>query len=104
MTYVTAEQMLISALINSQDALSARTYGMTPEYIEGYPAEYAWLLNYVETYHDQPSPEIFGEAFPEFRLGSHDNVRAAVDPASRAPRETPDDHRDDQGLRDARRG
>ena len=29
---------------------------MTPEYIEGYPAEYAWLLNYVETYHDPGSP------------------------------------------------
>lgn len=75
----TAEQLLISALLNTSDVKAAATFGLTTEYIEGYPAEYKWLLNYVDVYGDQPTKEAFLTAFPSFRLVEHENVRFAVD-------------------------
>lgn len=81
---LTAEQLLLSALINSQDVKSAATYGMTPEYFAGFRSEYVWLLNYVDNYDTQPSREVFLAAFPDFRLGSHEDVRSAVDMVFRA--------------------
>ena len=76
---LTAEQLLISALINSQDVRSGLSFGLTPDYIEGFRAEYNWLLNYEEQYGSQPSKEIFLAAFPDFRMGEHEDVRSAVD-------------------------
>lgn len=76
--------MLISALINTQDVLSARTFGFTEDYMEGYPSEYQWLINYVKTYGCQPSEEAFRQAFPDFRVNGHEDVRSAVDAVFRA--------------------
>lgn len=77
--YVTAEQMLISALLNNRDVLAAQSHGLVLDHLQGYKAEYQWLLRYLSTYGDQPTVEIFSYSFPDFVMTEHDNVRSAVD-------------------------
>lgn len=80
----TAEVLLISAMINSQDVTLPRSFGMTPDYIEAYAAEYNWLLNYEKTYDCQPSRDVFQSEFPAFQMSEHEDVRSACDAVFKA--------------------
>lgn len=79
MPILSGEALLVSALINNQDCLAARSYGVVPTHFIGYKSEYNWLLNYVDTYGTEPSKDAFREAFPDFIFSAHEDVRAAVD-------------------------
>ena len=79
MAQLSGEAILLSALINNGDVLSARSYGVTPSHFVGYQAHYNWLLNYYETYGVDPSKDAFRQAFPDFRFSDHEDVRSAVD-------------------------
>lgn len=79
MAQLSAEAILISALLNNADVASAASFGISPVHFQGYQAEYNWLLNYLETYGTEPSKDAFIEAFPSFRFSDHEDVRSAVD-------------------------
>lgn len=79
-----AEALLISALINSQDVLAASKFGVVPGHFIGYRDEYNWLLNYLDTYASEPSWDIFSEAFPMVRRSDHTDVRSACDQVFKA--------------------
>ena len=50
MPSVSAEALLISALINTRGRRGGGPYGISTSDFEGYADEYNWLVNYVETY------------------------------------------------------
>lgn len=77
---ISSARILISALINSGDVEAARNLGITIEHMQGYESEYQWLLNYPLQYdNQQPSRDIFLEAFPNFLFSPHEDIRSAVD-------------------------
>ena len=71
------EALLISALINTSSVGEEVQYGVTPADFRGYSDEFNWLKNYVETYKDQPTRDIFGYKFPSFAFSEHTNIRSA---------------------------
>jgi len=72
-----AEALLISALLNTESVGEEVQYGISAADFEGYRDEYNWLLNYVETYHCQPTRDIFRHKFPGFVISEHAEVRSA---------------------------
>src|SRR3954468_9249291 len=84
MIIASAESLLISALVNSEDARGAVNFGITPDHFRGYKDEYNWLLNYVERYDDQPSKAIFLSEFRSFPMDQHYDIRSAVDQVFKA--------------------
>jgi hypothetical protein len=78
---VSAEALLISSLLNVSEAHAAAGYGVVPGHFEGYKDEYNWLLNYSDTYHSEPTWDVFLHSFPAFsRVRSdHEDVRSACD-------------------------
>jgi replicative DNA helicase len=62
----TPETLLISAVLNSGDAFTAKTYGVLPTHFRGYRDEYEWILAYYEQYGDCPSPLAFKTKFKDF--------------------------------------
>jgi hypothetical protein len=76
---LSGESLLISALINVGNAEEALGYGITPDHFRGYKDQYNWLLNYVSTYGDQPTRDIFCAQFRDFPYSEHADVRSAVD-------------------------
>lgn len=76
---LSAEAVLISALINNQDVEAGRRYGLSPDHFYGYRAEYLWLQNYLSTYQCEPSRDVFAAEFPSFRFSDHYDVRSATD-------------------------
>lgn len=62
----TAETLLISAVLNSGDAFTAKQYGVTSAHFRGYREEYEWLLAHNETYAECPSPTQLKTKFPDF--------------------------------------
>lgn len=78
---VSAQALLISALLNNRDVMAASKFGIKPDHMLGYHAEYNWLLNHYQTYGEDPSWDIFLCDFPEFgQLRSdHEDIRSACD-------------------------
>jgi replicative DNA helicase len=71
--------LLISALINTASVGSEVPFGISAADFEGYSDEYNWLVNYVETYGEQPTRDIFGIKFSAFPHCEHTEVRSAAD-------------------------
>lgn len=78
MSSVSAEALLISALINTESVGEEISYGICLEDFEGYRDEYNWLIAYVATYDCQPTEAIFRYKFPSFWLVDHHDVRSAA--------------------------
>ena len=76
---LSAEGLLISALLNTESVGEEVKYGISPHLFEGYSDEYNWLANYVETYGCQPTRDIFNHKFPGFAFSEHADVRSAAD-------------------------
>jgi len=76
---LSGESLLISALINVGNVEEALSFGVTPDHFRGYKDQYNWLLNYVSTYGDQPTRDIFCAQFRDFPYSEHSDVRSAVD-------------------------
>ena len=79
MASVSAEALLVSALLNNQAVGEERSYGITEAFFEGYADEYNWLGSYLITYGSQPTCEIFKHQFPNFPLMEHADIRSAAD-------------------------
>lgn len=79
MALLSAEAVLISALINTQDVGAAARYGVQPEHIHGYKEEFNWLLTYRQVYDSEPSRDAFRVEFPHFVFCEHEDVRSAAD-------------------------
>ena len=76
---VSAEGLLISALLNNEGIGEEVKYGISAADFLGFSDEYNWLTNYVETYGCQPSPDIFRLRFNDFFLSEHTDVRSACE-------------------------
>jgi replicative DNA helicase len=76
---VSAEALLISALINTASVGSEIPFGITAADFEGYSDEYTYLVTYVETYGTQPGWDIFADRFETFPRSEHTDVRSAAD-------------------------
>ena len=74
---VSAEALLISALVNTQQVGEEVKYGISAADFEGFPDEFNWLKNYVETYDCQPTRAIFAHKFGSFPFVEHTDVRSA---------------------------
>jgi replicative DNA helicase len=61
-----AESRLISALVNVQDVEAARRFGIHPDMLVSYQAEYRWLISFPSTFAHQPSVESLKTKFPDF--------------------------------------
>lgn len=81
---VSGEALLLSALVNTGSVGEEGNYGISIEHFGGFRSEYSWLVNYVTTYGDQPSRDIFGHKFPDFPLVEHANVRSACEEVYRS--------------------
>lgn len=79
MSHPTAEALLISALINTGDALAATRYGITPEHFTGYAHEYSWLLQFERDYGHTPTADEFCDRYPDFPFKQHSEIRYAAD-------------------------
>ena len=79
MASVSAEALLISALMNNQSVGEERLFGISETDFTGYADEYNWLTTYLETYGTQPSIEIFVHQFSSFPLMGHTDIRSAAD-------------------------
>lgn len=79
MALPSGESLLISALINVGSVEEALQFGVSATHFRGYKDEFNWLLNYVQTYGDQPTKDIFKTQFPSFPFSEHSDVRSAVD-------------------------
>jgi replicative DNA helicase len=76
---VSAEALLISALVNTASVGSEVPFGISSADFLGYADEYNWLVNYVETYGEQPTRDIFAAKFSSFPYSEHAEVRSAAD-------------------------
>ncbi len=76
---LSAEGLLISALLNTETVGEEVKFGISANLFEGYSDEYNWLTNYVETYQCQPTRDIFSHKFPGFVFSEHADVRSAAD-------------------------
>jgi replicative DNA helicase len=76
---LSAEGLLISALLNTESVGEEVKYGISAGLFEGYSDEYNWITNYVETYGCQPTRDIFSHKFPGFAFSDHADVRSAAD-------------------------
>lgn len=79
MPSVSAEALLISALITTESVGEEVSYGISASDFEGYSDEYTWLVNYVATYHCQPTRDIFRLKFPGFLFSEHTDIRSAAE-------------------------
>lgn len=76
---LSAEGLLISALVNTRAVGAETQYGISTADFEGYADEYRWLHNYIETYHEQPTRDIFTMKWPGFVISEHTNLRSAAE-------------------------
>src|SRR6476646_3489881 len=79
MALPSGESLLVSALINVGNVEEALSYGITPEHFRGYQDEYNWCLNFLKTYSDQPTKDVFRANWPNFPFSEHADVRSACD-------------------------
>ena len=79
MARISAEALLLNALINSQDVEAAQRFGITVDHFRSYGEHYRWLQQALKKYNRQPSRHQFEAAFPDFPYSDHDDVRSACD-------------------------
>jgi replicative DNA helicase len=79
MSAMSAECLLISALLNTSTFGSESQYGISAADFLGYSDEYGWCVNYVETYACQPTKDVFAIKFPGFVFSEHTDVRSACE-------------------------
>lgn len=60
------EALLISTVLNSGDAFTAKAHGIIPEHFKGYREEYQWLLDYYSQYQTCPTPKQLVTKFRDF--------------------------------------
>lgn len=80
MAQATPETLLISAILNTQDAYAGRTYGVVPAQLIGFRDEYEWILRHYERFSSCPAKSEFLTRFPDFPY-SDDQIDARY-PAS----------------------
>ena len=61
----TPETLLLSAVLNSEDAFTAKEFGILPAHMKGYRDEYEWILAYHEQYGSCPTVAEFTTKFPD---------------------------------------
>lgn len=76
-TKQTAEELLISAMVNSGDDPSQ--FGVKPEMIISYPAEYGFAASYERSYNKALSLTAFRVKFPDFKLCEDSDVAFAAE-------------------------
>ena len=76
---VSAEALLVSALVNTESVGEEVQYGISSADFVGYRDEFNWLKNYVETYECQPTRDIFTHKFGDFAFSDHRDVRSAAE-------------------------
>ena len=76
---VSAEALLVSALVNTESVGEEVQYGISSADFVGYADEFNWLRNYVETYDCQPTRDIFAHKFGDFAFSDHRDVRSAAE-------------------------
>src|SRR5215831_13600661 len=81
---VSAEALLLSALINTASVGEEARYGISAADFEGYATEYDWLTEYVTTYGSQPTADAVRLKFATFVLSPHTDIRSAADMVHRA--------------------
>ena len=79
MPALSAEALLISALLNSDCVGEEVQYGISAADFEGYQDQYNWLKNYLEVYACQPTRDIFQHKFGDFIFSEHADVRSAAE-------------------------
>ncbi len=60
------EALLISAVLNSGDAFTAKEYGVRSEHFRGFRDEYDWIIAYEDQYRQCPSPTQLDMKFDDF--------------------------------------
>jgi replicative DNA helicase len=60
--------MLISAIINSGDHITASSNGVTHKFFHSYPDESRWIENYISRHRRAPSKSAFRSKFPSFKI------------------------------------
>lgn len=79
MFQVSAEALLISALVTAEAVGEEVRYGISAADFVGYADEFNWLKNYVEAYGCQPSRDILMHKFSDFRFSEHTDIRSACE-------------------------
>lgn len=79
MALPSGESLVISALINTGNVEEGWHYGLTREHFRGYKDEFNWVQNYLATYGDQPTKDVFLAEFNTFPFSDHADVRPACD-------------------------
>jgi len=67
--------LLLSSIINTQDAFAGRSHSVVPAQLIGYRDEYEWILRHYERLNSCPTRSEFLTQFPDFPL-SEDQVDA----------------------------
>ena len=62
------ELILISAMIQTSDALTPSEAGITSEFFKSYSAEFEWITNFRLKHSKAPDKATFRHAFPDFTL------------------------------------
>lgn len=68
------ELLLISAILRTQDHITAQANGITPDMFHGYRDEYEWIDKCIQNRNRTPSRGSFREAFPDVPLKAVDDV------------------------------
>lgn len=62
------EEMLISAILNSGDHITASSNGITNKFFHSYPDEFRWIETYISKHRRAPSKSAFKSKWPKFRI------------------------------------
>lgn len=68
------EQMLISAVLNTQDHVTSAARGITRKFFSSYEDEWKFIERHISRYKRTPSSRAFQAKFPQFRLKKDDDV------------------------------
>ena len=79
MAIPSGESLVLSAMVNVGNVEECWHYGVSSQHFRGYNDEYNWLQNYLQTYGEQPTKDIFLAQFPDFPYSPHEDVRSACD-------------------------
>jgi hypothetical protein len=74
-----SEALLISALVNNEDASLVESLAIEPDMLMGYQPEFRWILSYESVYHRAPSKEALLAKFPDFPITDHTDAAWAAD-------------------------
>lgn len=72
----TPETLLISGMLNQQDAQAHLQHGIVSEHMFGYRTEFDWIVSYYERYGRCPTKDEFKSQFRDFNISAEqDDVR-----------------------------